>query len=170
MHALARGWERQLDLKENGLFYDGTLTAARYRGWLHHMAVRWVALPTTAELDYSAEQEERLIERGLPYLRQVWRTRDWRVFAVRDATPLVSGPARMTRLETDAIALDVSRPSRLLLRVHWTPYWDVTAGKACVAPAGEWTRLDVRSPGPVRLGVRFSLGRVGATSPRCAGG
>ena len=29
---LARGWERQLDLKRNGLFYDGRpLTAARYR-------------------------------------------------------------------------------------------------------------------------------------------
>ncbi len=44
--ALARGWERQLDLARNGLFYDGRpLTATAYRGWLDDNAVRWVALP-----------------------------------------------------------------------------------------------------------------------------
>ena len=66
---LARGWERQLDEKANPLFYDGRpLTPERYHRWLHDSAVRWVALPD-APLDYSAEAEARLLERGLPYLR-----------------------------------------------------------------------------------------------------
>ena len=66
---LARGWERQLDEKANPLFYDGRpLTPERYHRWLRESAVRWVALPD-APLDYSAEAEARLLERGLPYLR-----------------------------------------------------------------------------------------------------
>ena len=61
---LARGWERQLDEKANPLFYDGRpLTAGRYHRWLHDSRVRWVALPD-APLDYSAEAEARLLERG----------------------------------------------------------------------------------------------------------
>ena len=66
---LARGWERQLDEKANPLFYDGRpLTAERYHRWLRDDAVRWVALPD-APLDYSAQAEARLLERGVPYLK-----------------------------------------------------------------------------------------------------
>src|SRR5579875_1458483 len=65
--ALARGWERQLDIRDNPLFYDGRLTPASYERWLHRRAVRFVAVPDLP-LDYSAVAERRLIERGLPYL------------------------------------------------------------------------------------------------------
>ena len=41
---LARGWERQLDIKYNRLFYDGSLTAPSYERWLHTNAVRFVAV------------------------------------------------------------------------------------------------------------------------------
>ena len=92
---LARGWERQLDIKYNPLFYDGTLTAAKYDAWLHELAVRYVAV-SDKNLDYSAKQEVALINRGLPYLRLVFRTRHWRVYAVRDATPIVQGAATLT--------------------------------------------------------------------------
>ena len=71
---LARGWERQLDTKDNALFYDGRLTPAPYDAWLHRLAVRYVAV-ADAELDYSAKQEVALIDRGLPFLRLVYRTR-----------------------------------------------------------------------------------------------
>jgi hypothetical protein len=169
---LARGWERQLDLKVNPLFYGERtgappLTAARYRDWLDRMAVRWVALPDVA-LDYSAREEARLIEQGLPYLRPVWRNEHWRLFEVRDPAPLADLPARVTALGTDTMVLTVSEPATVRLRVRWTPYWAVVAGDACVAPDGEWTRLRVRRAGEVRLAVRFALGRVGAHSPRCS--
>jgi hypothetical protein len=36
-----------------------------------------------------------------------------------------------------------------------------------VGPDGEFTRLTLRRPGHVRLGISFSLGRVRATSTRC---
>jgi hypothetical protein len=172
-HALARGWERQLDHKVNPLFYEGDLTPARYEAWLRRTAVRWVALPAT-RLDYSARAEGAMVKRGLPYLREVWHDDRWRLFEVRAATPLVSAGARVTRLSPDSVTLAVSRPGTLRLRMHWTPYWQVARGDACVAPApapgGEdQTAVRVRRAGEVRLVTSFSIGRIGARSPRCSG-
>jgi hypothetical protein len=165
---LARGWERQLDRRDNALFYGGALTSPRYRAWLDQLAVRWVALPDV-RLDYSARQEARLIERGLPYLHEVWRGAHWRLFAVADPAPLANPPARVTRLGTDTVTLAVPRPASIALRIRWTPYWAVTHGDACVSPAGEWTRLTVRRPGTIRLATRFSLTRIRSHAPRCRG-
>jgi hypothetical protein len=169
---LARGWERQLDLKTNAIFYgeqadQPPLTPARYRAWLDRMAVRWVAVPDV-RLDYSAQDEARLIARGLPYLNPVWRNAHWRVYAVRDPTPLADPPAHVTQVTPDTVSLTVARPASVRLRVRWTPYWAVVAGDACVAPDGDWTRLRARRAGAVRLATRFSLARVAATSERCA--
>jgi len=173
-YPLARGWERQLDHKVNPVFYAGELTPARYAAWLRRSAVRWVALPDT-RLDYSARREGALVAAGLPFLREVWRDGDWRLFEVRDPAPLAAGAgARVTRATSDGVTLSVARPGTVRLRMHWTPYWQVEAGDACVAPApapgGEdQTQLRVRRAGEVRLGIAFALGRVGAASARCTG-
>ncbi len=166
-HPLARGWERQLDVQDNALFYTGTVTSARYRAWLHGLAVRWVALPDVG-LDYSAQAEARLIRGGLPYLREVWSSAHWRVYAVRDPAPLADPPARVTTVDTDALTLIFPRPASVRVRVRWTPYWAIAHGDACVAPAGGWTRVTARRAGLVRLDARFSLTRIGARSAACA--
>ena len=101
---LARGWERQLDVADNPVFYDGRLNAATYERWLHRNAVRFVALPD-ARLDYSARAEGALIRSGLPYLRPVMRSAHWRVFAVADPTPIAQGAATLTAMGPDWIAL-----------------------------------------------------------------
>ena len=90
---LARGWERQLDIADNPLFYRGHITAATYERWLHDNAIRFVAA-SDAPLDYSAEAEMALIDRGLPYLHLVMRSAHWRVYAVAHATPIATGVAR----------------------------------------------------------------------------
>jgi hypothetical protein len=164
---LARGWERQLDIKYNPLFYDGTLTAARYDAWLHQVAVRYVAV-SDKDLDYSAKQEVALIDRGLPYLHLVFRTRHWRVYAVRAATPIVSGAATLTELGSDWLSVEGLRPGTAVVRVHYSPYWAVVHGSGCVAPDGSFTKLTVRAPGPIKVAMRFSLTRIGARSPRCS--
>ena len=69
---LPRGWERQLDLTYNHVFYDGTLNAATYEQWLQDNAVQYVALPD-AHLDDSSIQERQLLEQGLDYLVPVWQ-------------------------------------------------------------------------------------------------
>jgi hypothetical protein len=164
---LARGWERQLDREVNPLFYDdGPLTAPRYREWLDRMAVRWVAVPDVA-LDYSAQDEDGLIARGLPYLHEVWHDSHWRLYAVADPSPLADPPARVLSTDTDSLALAVAHAASVRLRVRWSPYWAVTRGDACVARDGDWTRLEARRAGTVRLTMRFSPLRIGAHAARC---
>jgi hypothetical protein len=163
---LARGWERQLDIKYNHLFYGGALTPATYQAWLHELAVRFVAV-SDANLDYSAIKETALIDRGLPYLHLVLHTQHWRVYAVRDPTPIVQGAATLLALNPSSLVLRAQRPGRVLVRVRFTPYWTLGGGSGCVSPAGEFTQLTLRRAGPVQLVTSFSLGRIGAHSPRC---
>jgi hypothetical protein len=80
--SLARGWERQLDTRYAALFYRPTLTASAYRAWLYENRVLYVALPD-ARLDYAGQAEGALVARGLPYLREVWRSAHWRLYAFR---------------------------------------------------------------------------------------
>jgi hypothetical protein len=163
---LARGWERQLDLKDNPLFYDGRLTPATYDAWLHSLAVRFVAV-SDADLDYSAVQEQAMIDRGLPYLHLVHRTRHWRVYAVSDPTPIVSGAATLRALGPNSLTLNARRAGVAFVRVRFSPYWALTKGSGCVAPDGDFTKLTLRRAGPAELGIHFSLDRIGARSPRC---
>ena len=164
---LARGWERQLDVADNPLFYNDRLSAATYDTWLHRNAVRFVALPD-AVLDRSARAEAALIRGGLPYLHLVMRSAHWRVYAVADPTPIAQGVATLAAIGPDWIALRAPRPGTVTLHVRFTPYWAVVTGSGCVAPVGDATRVIVRRAGPVRLEIRFALNRIGARSPRCA--
>jgi hypothetical protein len=165
-YPLARGWERQLDIRDNPLFYSAPLTTATYHAWLHQLAVRFVAVPD-APLDFSAHKEVALIDRGLPYLRLVLRTTHWRVFAVVDPSPIVQGPASLRAIGPNSLTLQASGPGAVLVRVRFTPYWALGTGSGCVAPAGDFTSLTLRRSGPVRLVIRFAFGRIGARSPRC---
>jgi hypothetical protein len=179
---LARGWERQLDRKVNALFYeDDALTPQSYESWLAHNAVRYVAL-ADAPVDYSAAEEAALIRLAPAYLREVWHDDHWRVFAVRDPTPLASGGARVTRMDPDAVDLRVPRAGTYTVRVRFTPYWRTLERGTCVdahrsrgadgqdPPAGDaWTTVSATAPGRVRLRAAFSLSRVRATTRRCSG-
>jgi hypothetical protein len=163
---LARGWERQLDIKYNGLFYGGPLTAATYDAWLHQLAVRFVAVPD-ADLDFSAQAEAALIRRGLPYLHLVMHSRHWKVYAVKDASGVVQGPATLQAIGPDSLTLQAQRPGTVLVRVRFTPYWMIDPGSGCVEPDGQFTKLVLHRAGTVKLVTEFSLGRIRATSPRC---
>jgi hypothetical protein len=170
---LARGWERQLDQKDGPLFYDEAstpLTPARYRAWLSEEAVSYVALPD-APLDYSAKGEARLLRSPPAYLREIWRTAHWRLFAVLGATPLAQAPATLTSATTDSFTLSEPRPASTTVRIRFTPYWAILAGRGCVREApGGWTEVQARSAGSVRVGIDFSLGRVFDHGPRCTPG
>jgi hypothetical protein len=166
---IARGWERQLDVGRNSLFYNGTLNATSYRQWLDDNAVRWVALPD-AKLDYSGRQEARLVSGGLPYLRLSWTGPHWRVYEVMSPHTLVTpeGAARIRALSLGAeqVRLAVDRTGSALVKVRWTPYW--IANGACVARDGDWTRVTARRTGTIRLRIDFSPLRVFERGPRCA--
>jgi hypothetical protein len=165
--SIARGWERQLDIRDNRLFYGGTLSAVTYDQWLHDNAVRFVAV-SDADPDYSARAETKLIDRGLPYLHAVFRSRGWRVYQVSDATPIVQGPATLQTLGPGSLTMRARRPGTVIVHLRFTPYWTLAQGSGCVAPDGDVTRLTLRRAGEVKLVTRLSLNRIGATSPSCS--
>jgi hypothetical protein len=158
--SLARGWEKQLDTRFDRVLLAPGLTAAAYQRWLREQAVGYVALPDTP-LDPSSAQEGRLIRGGLPYLREVLQSRHWRIYAVLSATPLASGPGRLTSLGHDSFALWADTPGRFLVRVHFTRYWTLVTGAGCVGRApGGWTSVVARASGTLVVRARFSIGRA----------
>ena len=165
---IARGWERQLDRKLNPLFYQSTpLTALQYRSWLDDLGVGYVAVPN-APLDYAALGERRLIKRGPPrYLRKVFHSNDWTVYAVQNPAPLAIG-GEMVKLTPQGFVVDADAPGTVLVRVHWTPYWSIEQGSGCVEQApGGYTMIDVTTPGRFRVGIDFAPWRAVSSGPRC---
>jgi hypothetical protein len=156
---LARGWERQLESDELHLFRN--LSPATYRAWLQANGVSYVALPRDVSLDYLSLREAALIRAGLPYLRPVWHSADWRLFAVRGATGLVAPPASLTAIGADWFNLHTPRPARFVLRIHFSSYWTVPDGAAtCLRPKGPWTMVEMGRAGSVHIGTDLSAGAL----------
>jgi hypothetical protein len=145
---LARGWLRQLDTTRDDLFYDKEdLTPASYAAWLRSNAISYVALPD-APLDYSSQEERRLVLSQPPYLTLRFRSRHWRIYEVRDPKPLVA-PLGAAVAETrwfgrQGFALEVKHPGEFLVRVNFTPYWSIERGAGCI----------------LRVAADFSVGRA----------
>jgi hypothetical protein len=166
---IARGWERQLDRYRNGLFYRSAPPgAAAYGAWLQRNAISYVALPD-APLDYSAHGEARLLRTGaVPGLRPIWRSRHWRLYAVRDASALSTPPSVLERLTRGSFDLRAPRAGSYTVRARFTPFWSLAGGHGCVARGPEgWTQVDARRPGTVRVVISFSLARVFSRGRRC---
>jgi hypothetical protein len=167
--SLARGWEKQLDERYDAPLLARGLTAASYERWLRSQAVSYVALPDTP-LDRSSAEEGRLIRRGLPYLREVLAGAHWRIYAVAGATPLLSGPGRLTSLGHDSFTLHADAPGLFLMRVHYTRYLALVQGAGCVRPApGGWTFISTPQPATVTVAARFSLSRALGLAGACRG-
>jgi hypothetical protein len=165
--SLARGWEKQLDERYDRVLLASSLNAGSYERWLHENAVSYVALPD-APLDSSSAAEGRLVRAGLPYLRQVFASTHWRVYAVAGDTPLVSGPAQLMSLGHDRVTMKALARASLLLRVRYSRYLTVVRGDACVTAApGGWTEVHARAPGPVAVAAQFSLSRALGSQPAC---
>ncbi len=147
---LARGWERQLDIAYNPIFYSEPLTAGTYHVWLHANGVEFVALPD-ARLDSSSLAERALITGGLAYLRPVWHDAHWRVWRVDDFGGLVDGPATLQSMSPDRVTLQVSGTSDVVLRVRATSHWAVRPGGCADATDDGWTLLHGLPLGTVTL-------------------
>jgi hypothetical protein len=157
---LARGWERQLDTRYDGLFFSGHLTARAYRAWLRALAVRYVALPDVP-LDGSSRAEAELVRARLPFLREVWRSVHWRVYEVGAALAAGRGAGVVTALGHGGFDALAFRPGVVDVQVRWSRYLTVVAGRGCVARApGGFTRLVAARPGPIVVVPRFSLARA----------
>jgi hypothetical protein len=182
---IARGWERQLDRYRNGLFYSSEpLAAWRYLGWLREQGIDFVALPD-APLDYSGKAEARLLEdpanswpHPAGFLRQIWSSPHWRLFAMREPRPLAQGfpedlaPAgvdRFLHIGRASFSLRSTAARSYVVLVRYSPYWAVTSGEGCVAEAqGGWTTVRAKRAGTLHVSIDFSLARVFSRGERCS--
>lgn len=155
---LARGWERQLDKRYDEAIEADPLRASVYYRWLRHNAVSYVALPDVP-LDGSSVGEAALIRHGAPFLTQVFHSAHWRVYRVEGSSPLAEGPGSLTELGHRGFTLQARSAGSFLVRLHYTPYWTVIAGKGSVSEgASGWTKVRVARPGTLRVEAEFSAG------------
>jgi len=147
---LARGWERQLDIAYNPLFYNAPLTPQTYHRWLTENGVQFVALPD-ARLDDSSTAERALLAGGLPYLQPVWQNAHWQVWRVRDFAGMTRGGATMVKLLPDRFTLSVTRPGSVIVRVRASSHWDVHGEGCADSTADGWTLLQNLTPGTVEV-------------------
>ncbi|MGW5474400.1 MFS transporter [Streptomyces chartreusis] len=122
---LARGWNRQADMERNPLFYDDTLNSANYREWLQRWAVHFVVLPKDEPDASGAERERELVQRGMPYLKQVWGDANWQLFQVTAPAPLAEPNAVVERAEQGEMTMRVSKPGRVLIRIPYSPWLSI---------------------------------------------
>ncbi|MFC8241506.1 MFS transporter [Streptomyces chartreusis] len=122
---LARGWNRQADMERNPLFYDDTLNSANYREWLQRWAVHFVVLPKDEPDPSAAERERELVQRGMPYLKQVWGDANWQLFQVTAPAPLAEPNAVVERAEQGEMTMRVSKPGRVLIRIPYSPWLSI---------------------------------------------
>jgi hypothetical protein len=157
---LARGWERQLDIAYNKIFYDkDPLTAEAYQDWLTANGVAYVALPD-ARLDDSSLQERALVEQGLPYLKPLWHDAHWSVWQVTGFNGLVQGPATLVNLSPDRFTLDVHAAGDVVVRVRATSHWSVSEDDGCATATPDgWTELRNLRPGTVQIKQALSGSR-----------
>ncbi|MFF0450242.1 MFS transporter [Streptomyces sp. NPDC004609] len=121
---LARGWNRQADMKRNPIFYDEdkTLTSADYRAWLDRWAVHYVVLPEGSPDSSGARQEADLVREGQPYLTRIWGDANWQVFAVKDPAPMAEAPATVEHAGAEKVTIRVKEAGRVLIRVPYSPW------------------------------------------------
>ncbi|MEU8977666.1 MFS transporter [Streptomyces sp. NPDC048309] len=133
---LARGWNRQADMERNPLFYDDTLNSANYHEWLQRWAVHYVVLPKGEPDGDGGERERQLVQRGMPYLRQIWGDANWQLFAVTDPAQLAEPNAVVDRAEQGELTIEVKQAGRILIRVPYSPWLSIVdaKGKSVKAP------------------------------------
>jgi hypothetical protein len=175
---LARGWYRQIDIKENALFYRAPLEAADYRAWLRRLGVRYVLLPATQLGRMGEEREADLLRSGHSGLRPVFHSATGTVYELPDAVGMLTGPgqASLSTFESDFLAGRVDESGVYRLAVRYMPYWRATAGDICVSRAADGlTLLHVSRPGPFALEtderpLEVLRGLIDRGSGTCPGG
>ncbi|MFE1292636.1 MFS transporter [Streptomyces sp. NPDC058751] len=133
---LARGWNRQADMERNPLFYDDTLNSANYHEWLQRWAIHYVVLPKGEPDGDGGQRERELVQRGMPYLRQIWGDANWQLFTVTDPTPLAEPHAVVDLAEQGEMTIEVKRAGRILVRIPYSPWLSIVDedGRSLEAP------------------------------------
>jgi hypothetical protein len=148
--ALARGWYRQLDIAGNSLLYQRRLSPRGYRDWLRSLGVRYVVLADTRLDPVDGQVEADLVRSPRSGLVRALSSEELTIYELPAATPILTGPgqATITDFDHERIGGLVDQKGRYLLRVRYTPYWQVRGGDVCLEPAHDgMTELIAGRPG-----------------------
>jgi hypothetical protein len=163
--ALARGWERQLDIKYSAPLYH-PLSAATYRAWLDESAVQLVALPRVP-LDYGGVAERSLLADPPSYLTVAYTDRYWTVFRVERPAPLLAGTnAALVGLGTSSFAIRFDGPGSATMKIHASPLWHVKSAHACLAASTDgWLHIVASRAEVVTVTARITPAALIGQSP-----
>jgi hypothetical protein len=87
--------------------------------------VHFVVVPKDEPDGDGGERERELVQRGLPYLKQVWGDANWQLFEVVEPTPLAEPNAVVERAEQGEWTLQVRRAGRVLVRIPYSPWLSI---------------------------------------------
>ena len=169
---MARGWNRQADVERGRLFYEGHggtaepeggFSASAYKAWLSQWAVGFVVL-VNGEPDGPAKLEHALVTSGPSYLQPVWEDANWKIYRVKNATPLVDRPATVVSADGANLVVRMPRAGEVTVRIAFSPW--LWAENGCLTDDGEFTRLTVEQPGDVRISSAYG-GPSRETALRC---
>lgn len=156
---LARGWERQVDVERNPLFYNNTLDPTTYLEWLQDNGVSYVALPKGVGYDGYSLGEASLVEAQPFYLNQVWQNPSWTLFRFTEAQPqgLISGPGKLVESDATGVTFDATGTGSLLVRVHWSRWITMTGPDGCLVGGTNWTLVQINRVGRYRISSGWHL-------------
>jgi hypothetical protein len=156
---LARGWSRQVDTSRNRLFYQGPLSAERYRQWLIDNAVDTVALAPGYKADRAGRGERALLLVGsVKDLRRVWSDSHWVIwrFDPPDAKPIANPPVQVIATGRTTIELQSPKAAYVDLVVRWSRWLSVD-GPACLEKHGSWTRIRFSHAGAATISSKLAF-------------
>jgi len=161
-YPITRGWFRQDDALHNTIFATNQFTAAQYVAWLRDMGVKYIFLPH-APLDFSGPRETHLLETTPSFVR-VFSDAQWTVYRLSDPQPMAVplnpsyGKANIIALQHQAIYLTVPHPGTYLIKITYSPYWELTAGSGTLQKsANDFLVLDARQAGFYGIQVTVNL-------------
>lgn len=161
-YPITRGWFRQDDALHNTIFDTNQFTAAQYVAWLRDMGVKYIFLPH-APLDFSGPRETHLLETTPSFVR-VFSDAQWTVYRLSDPQPMAVplspsyGKANIISLQHQAIYLTVPHPGTYLIKITYSPYWELTAGSGTLQKgANDFLVLDARQAGFYGIQVTVNL-------------
>ncbi|WP_030668671.1 membrane protein [Streptomyces cellulosae] len=137
---LARGWNRQADMERNPLFYDDTLNSANYHDWLQRWAVHFVVLPKDEPDGDGGERERELVQRGMPYLKQIWGDANWQLFRVTDPAPLAEPNAVVDRAAQGELTMHVKKAGRIRIKIPYSPWLSIVDAEGNKLPPPQETQ------------------------------
>jgi hypothetical protein len=146
---ISRGWLRQTDTGENDdTFYSHVPNVQSYQAFLRRTATQYVAV-ADASATYYGRREIALIDSGVPYLREVWRSAHWRLYEVDGATPLVAAPGALVGQNAAQLVVEAPADSVVIMRIRWWRWLTVRAGPAdaCIARTADGVALRVGKVG-----------------------